>query len=268
VPRPWLVSLLFVAVTASLIAALRALPDTIASGDGAIAELYVVHATRGPWLLGPYSQFYWNHPGPLLFYLLLPFYSASGGHALALNVGAAALNVGAVLWTMRSLQQEGEPALTVAAAVALAAWSLRVPSIVDSYWNPVLIALPAVLFAVACAQAAADRKSALIVVVAVGAFLAQSHVGLVPPVAAATAIAFASVYRRRTRWTLAAIPLAALLWAPSAIEELTGAPGNLTMLAWRATSPTRPARRARCSNPPQSGPALLLPSRRLSSRHP
>jgi hypothetical protein len=106
-----------------------------------------------------------------------------------------------------------------------------VPSIVDSYWNPVLIALPAVLFAVACAQAAADRKSALIVVVAVGAFLAQSHVGLVPPVAAATAIAFASEYRRRTRWTLVAISLAALLWAPSAIEELTGAPGNLTMLA-------------------------------------
>ncbi len=37
-------------------------------------ELYTIHATHAAQFLGPYSQYGWHHPGPMLFYLLAPFY--------------------------------------------------------------------------------------------------------------------------------------------------------------------------------------------------
>ena len=70
-------SLAFAAVV-GLALLLRLLPHAIATGDAAATEIFVLHATRGPWPLGPYSQFYWNHPGPLMFYLLAPVYALSG----------------------------------------------------------------------------------------------------------------------------------------------------------------------------------------------
>jgi hypothetical protein len=50
---------------------LRGRPETYPAGDLAVAELYVVHTLRTAWPLGPYSQFYWHHPGPLMFQLLV-----------------------------------------------------------------------------------------------------------------------------------------------------------------------------------------------------
>src|SRR5262245_9076293 len=66
--------------------------DVYPVGDAAILEIYTLHAVRGFWTLGPYSQFGWNHPGPLYFYLLAPFYVLSGQKTVALHVGAFSIN--------------------------------------------------------------------------------------------------------------------------------------------------------------------------------
>jgi len=54
----------------------RGVPDYLFTGDGATLELRVLQAAHGGQLLGAYSRFYWNHPGPAFFYLALPIYEA------------------------------------------------------------------------------------------------------------------------------------------------------------------------------------------------
>jgi hypothetical protein len=45
---------------------LRSTPHAFPYGDGAVIEIYTLQALRGFLTLGPYSQFHWHHPGPLM----------------------------------------------------------------------------------------------------------------------------------------------------------------------------------------------------------
>src|SRR5687768_13810934 len=74
----------------------RASSQTAPAGDLAVIESYVIHASSASLLDGPYSQFGWHHPGPLYFYLQVPFYELSGRRAAGLNAGALAINLAAV----------------------------------------------------------------------------------------------------------------------------------------------------------------------------
>ena len=122
--------------------ALRGRPDAYPTGDFAVAELYVVHTIRTAWPLGPYSQFYWHHPGPLMFQLLAPLYAAANHHPAALSLGAGLVNTGALVGAMW-LAARRLPAV-VAAAVFLAAlvWVVRTDGLFTSYWTAHLILLP------------------------------------------------------------------------------------------------------------------------------
>jgi hypothetical protein len=73
---------------------LRSTPDAFPYGDSAVIEVYVLEALRGFVNLGPYSQYGWHHPGPLYFYLLIPFYELAGHRAIGLTAGAIAINFG------------------------------------------------------------------------------------------------------------------------------------------------------------------------------
>jgi len=80
----------------------RQAPEYAASGDLAVIESYTIHALNGKPSSGPYSRFQWNHPGPMYFLLLAPFYVLSEYRAVALAVGAMAINMGALaimVWT-------------------------------------------------------------------------------------------------------------------------------------------------------------------------
>ena len=46
--------------------------------DMALLELYTRHAAQNDLLVGPYSRFFWHHPGPAMFYLFRPLYELSG----------------------------------------------------------------------------------------------------------------------------------------------------------------------------------------------
>jgi hypothetical protein len=232
---------------------LRLWPHALATGDAAVAEIFVLHASRGAWALGPYSQFYWNHPGPLMFYLLAPLYAVSGQHAQALNVGATLLNLLAVAGLLRLAGRGRDALATVAVAGALTLWLVRVPESLSSFWNPVLIALPALLFVWLSAAVAGGRAAAMVPLAAVGSFLAQSHVGLVPPVGVLWVVALAASWRRAgrdagpdrrrwRRWLAASGGLAVLVWALPLIEAVTEQPGNLSLIA-RFFASTPPGQR-------------------------
>lgn len=62
-------------------------------GDPALAELAVQEAAELQRLRGPYSRFQWNHPGPLLYYWLAPFYSLFGA-PIGLQMAAYILKAG------------------------------------------------------------------------------------------------------------------------------------------------------------------------------
>lgn len=68
-------------------------------GDGALGELAVREAANGERLLGAYSRFGWNHPGPAFFYWAVPFVAEAGtrGFFLAAISWNAAASVGIVL---------------------------------------------------------------------------------------------------------------------------------------------------------------------------
>src|SRR5690606_8367270 len=60
--------------------------------DHALTELQTRSVGRNEVLVGLYSRDVWNHPGPALFYVLAPFYWATGGMSVAISVGALAIN--------------------------------------------------------------------------------------------------------------------------------------------------------------------------------
>src|SRR5437016_3928499 len=66
------VALLAVFAALAMVATVRRAGPTWPTADAALIELYTMSATRGEQLLGPYSRFRWHHPGPAMFYALVP----------------------------------------------------------------------------------------------------------------------------------------------------------------------------------------------------
>ena len=228
---------------AALVAAiaLRGRPDAYPAGDLAIVELYVVHTTRTAWTLGPYSQFYWHHPGPLMFQLLAPLYAAAGGHAAALSLGAGLINTGALAAAMWLAARRLPAIVTAGLFLAILSWVVRADGLVTSYWNPHLILLPLLLWFWLAFTVAAGGTRLMPALAAVAAFLVQTHVGTTPVVAAVSvwAVALAWIESRptpvgRLTWRQALNASAwvtVLLWALPLAEELTVRPGNMSQLA-------------------------------------
>ena len=160
-------------------------------GDHAMLELYTRHAAHGVWSLGPYSQFGWNHPGPLFFYLLAPLYLFSGEKTIALNAGAFVINLLSVSAVVFVLLRYAAPGIGCAAATAMGLYVYRLP-IISSYWNPHVVILPAAAFLVLCAAIAARHAWALPVAVLVGSFLVQTHASLAPYVLVLASAALAT----------------------------------------------------------------------------
>src|SRR5690606_41981929 len=94
------------AIAFGLLAALPVLPHLVLLlregvprfglfGDFALLEHATRHVWSGDTLLGPYSRFRWNHPGPLFFYLAAPFQAAFGTASTGLYVATCFVNAAA-----------------------------------------------------------------------------------------------------------------------------------------------------------------------------
>ena len=242
-----------------LIAVVRAvLADERATSDWALLELRIrdVGSADTPFV-GPYSRFGWNHPGPLLFLLIAPFYRLLGADGGAMFAGAAILNLVCIAGILLISHRLGGRRLMVVTGLGLTLLTLGAGPTIADPWNPYLALLPFALFLLAAASVANGDLVMLPVAIATGSFTVQAHIGYAVLVAlvALWATAMALVMTRR-RWIegqrptprrLAAIgatslALLALAWVMPAIEQATTDPGNLTeILDYFTTNTEEPA---------------------------
>lgn len=214
-------------------------------GDVAATELAVQRATHFDQSIGAYSRYHWNHPGPTFFYLMAVPYRLFGAQGEALVLGALAINALAAVWLVVLVGRRcgGRGALATAAAVSCL-YLLLSGSFLTDPWTPPLLVLPASLFIVVCADLAMGSRWALAGAVAVGSYLVQTHVGTTAVVVGALGASVAAaallrwkrvglrlVSRRGGIAVGVALGIGALLWAPPVWQQVTGQPGNMTLIS-------------------------------------
>lgn len=226
-----------------LVGAVRALQaGWIPVGDEALIEMRVRDVPAHFPLLGVYSRFGWSHPGPAQFLALALPYRLLGSVSAALLAGALAghlLAVTAAWWIARRIDATVGLLVLVAFELVL----LCVPvDLVRSAWNPYVALLGAGLMVVVAWGWAERRGAAALLLLPLATLLVQSHVGNLPLVAmvllAATPLAIWSHARtvdptdRPVPWRSLGLgaAIAALLWIPAIVEQLTSDPGNATKM--------------------------------------
>ncbi len=227
-----LVWLLALCGAVGLIVAARHAPPIREVSDGAILEIYTLQALKGTLLVGPYSRFGWHHPGPLYFYLEAPWYWLSGRVTAGMQAGALAINLVAIASAIWMAARLAAASQAMAISIVIAWYVLRTGDMLASDWNPHVIILPTVAFiVVAAALGATGRRSLLLWLVAIGSFLVQTHVGMVPvAVVLSATVAVARRHVLETSWRVVAA-IALILWLPPLVEQLTHHPGNFTRIA-------------------------------------
>lgn len=204
--------------------------------DSALLELKIA-AIPDEWpLLGAWSRFGWDHPGPAQTYWLALFYFASGKSSLALVLGTALGHLIAlvVAWWVAA-KRDAVLGMIVLAAL-LAALLARLPYDFLIPWNP-YVGLAAFGTLVILGWDTSERGPAgALLLLPLGSYLLQSHVGFVPGVALVVLASLAlMLLPRRTesipwRWLIGGVVTSVILWLPPMIQQLTQVPGNLTAL--------------------------------------
>lgn len=238
--------------TAAALPACGALPAVMAKRaadfmqftDQAVLEMQVLHATRALHLLGPYSRFHFNHPGPFFFYVVAPFYALSGHATKSVWLAVWLVNT-ACLAAIAYVVDRCAGRLQALVTSALMAWQvlcLGAEHLCDP-WGPWVVVIPFELLAVLCAATGAGRRGALAPAVLVASFVVQTNVGTLPIALAMLAagvavgisrgVAGPDRWREIGRWkrpALAAAVTALVAWALPLFEELRARTGNLTKL--------------------------------------
>jgi hypothetical protein len=209
-------------------------------GDDALTELAVRAVGTHAVLVGPYSRFGWNHPGPLYFYVLAPFYWLFGADGRAITAGAILIGLVSALTILVFARRRGGSGLMLWTAVVLALflWHLD-----DAFWNswpPFVTLLPVTAFLLAAWSFACVDRWALPIAVAMGSFAVQTHIGYAPLVLG-VGVAALTVWLVRVRrrpeilraWrspVVIAVGLFVLAWIPPMIDAAVHDPSNVEQL--------------------------------------
>jgi hypothetical protein len=221
----------------------QGVPDILFTGDGAALELGVRHAAHGIQFLGPYSPFSWSHPGPLFFYLALPFYALFHQRGPALNLFMLVANlIASVSVVLMARRMKGDAFAWVVAALLAVFGLVAMPFVPTGEWNPVAPLLPLILLSFLGARIAVGAPKLWPVYVFVASAIVQTHIGYLPEVLAISAIALAAWLWRLismgtsepffTRPALPVVVAAVLIacWALPIYEAATHRPGNVRQL--------------------------------------
>ncbi len=196
-------------------------------------------------LTGAYSRFGWDHPGPMMYYLLAPISWALHQQGWSLIVGNVTLQGLAVVWTARLSWTWGGFRWMVpwVAVSTLSSWAIG-PVLFQQLWNPYL---PLPFFTLLLLQAwlvAAGQSRRLVGMAFVASLLVQTHIGYALPVAAVGvwALVRLAVTERRAgrslgRWSLWRLPLlvVGVLWfVPVVVDAVAHPPGNLVRIVQSA----------------------------------
>lgn len=221
--------------------------DYLPSGDWAVFELRARDVFHQGVFVGPYSRYGWNHPGPLLFYLLGGVYKLLGSRSISLHITALIVNGAALALTGWVAFRRGRLPMVIATIVpvallthALGADLLRNP------WNPYVPILPLLLLLLLCWSVAVGDVWLLPLAIAVASFAIQSHVGVALLVAvlvlgAGVGIVVRAVrqpeatrhdFRRRVaKATGVSLLVFAVLWFPVFWGTVVEGDGNLRAIA-------------------------------------
>jgi hypothetical protein len=210
--------------------------------DGALIELYTMNAAHGTQFLGAYSQYGWHHPGPLLFYLLLPLYVLGGGSVAALDAGALVVNLVSmviVAWVLTRRTTASSPFISLV-LTALLIYLFRLPSLLTSVWNPHVALLPFAALLVLSAAVLCGELILLPLVAVCASFITQTHVAFAPVSAALMVLTsvVAGISARRNperrralvRWGIVSVGLLEAVWLLPVAEQLTAPTGNMTLI--------------------------------------
>ncbi|HEX7616369.1 MAG TPA: methyltransferase domain-containing protein [Thermoanaerobaculia bacterium] len=207
-------------------------------GDNALLEITTRRALHGEQLLGSYSRFGWNHPGPIQFTLMAPVYILTGSRNASVYAAALTWNTLWVLAATFVAWRLGGSRLALLTAGALGLLLAQLgPGLASHAWGPHAIVAPLFLFVLLVAGLALRGWAWMPGVAFVGTFLVQTHLGTGPTVV--TLLVAALFLRRRAReadarvlwlpaaWTAAVL---AFFWAPPLVEQLRDFPGNMGLL--------------------------------------
>jgi len=204
-------------------------------GDTALLELGVRRLGSDPLLLGPYSRFGWNHLGPAPFLALALPYWLTGGNGLGLSLGALLVNAASVIGiAVLAWRRGGAPLLAWVMVLVALLLHLLGPEVLRDPWNPHLAIVPLALLVFLGWSVACGSAWLLPVAVGVGSAIVQTHLGFGPVVGVLLlgSVALLLTHRRSGLLRPLAVTavVAAVLWAPAVIEELSHEPGNLSTL--------------------------------------
>jgi hypothetical protein len=245
VPLAAVIAALVPAVVAALVIVAQH-PTVVLGGDFAFIEQSVVDAEHGRQLLGAFDRFGFAHLGPAHYYLLAPVYWALGNPSYALAVGSLMLAglAGAAVVAVGARRGGAGVALPTALLVILYLHSVGEERLRDP-WGPWAITVPTLLLLSLVAAFAAGSTPALLGALLTATFIAQTHISTPPTLAAILVVA--AVLRRLTRGRGPAWPspagrrrhallvaglcvLLAAAWVPPVVQQVTGHPGNLTLV--------------------------------------
>lgn len=224
------------------------------TGDQAL-ELLRTHDVGGAHtpLVGAYSRFGWDHPGPLLFWLSAPAYRVFGPTGMVATV--AAINAASAAGAVVAARRFGGNVLAwlIAAGLAVMVHSQGARQLVET-WNPAVGTLPLFAYLLFVLGAAAGDRATLVPAIIAGSYAVQAHVSSAPVVlvAAIAGVSYRFVSRQRAtkpltversstssslppapsrRLTLIVAAVVALAaWFGSLVQQVTGHPGNLTAI--------------------------------------
>jgi hypothetical protein len=187
-----------------------------------------------------------SHPGPLSFWALWPLYTLFGGTSWAMQVSTTGINlvaVGLVLWMAH--RRGGTPVLLAMGAVLAVLLRFYGPEILTQPWNPYLPLTWWLVFVVGVWSVLCDDLPMLPVAVFAAMFCLETHISYVGLVLGLGALAAGGLIRsayvhradrafrkRLLWWTLGSAALAAVLFAPAVVQEITESRGNLDII-WR-----------------------------------
>jgi hypothetical protein len=223
-------------------------------------ETYTRHAAKGEQLVGAYS----GTGGSILVLLStgwFRFYVIGGSTFVGLSTGAIAgnlLSLAVIAYVLHRRAAE-QVVLNLALWALIGIYVARLPGLVNSVWNPLMPVFPfmALLFTSAAIFSGAPKYLPLTAFLA--SYVTQAHVGFAPTALALCALSLvhvANVARREPSqrfrawaYVVAAVFLTQIVWLLPIAEEITGHPGNLTLLyrfliAGGATHPAGVAWRA------------------------
>ena len=226
--------------------------DWKAAGDLSVIRLRALDVgTSNTPLVGPYSRFQWNHPGPSLSFAFAPWVRLFGTSGVGILIGAFVANLAAMFgaaWVAR----RSSKVLFFLTSIVLAAFVLLAQSgELFNPWNPFVVVLP--LFAALVAAWGTfrgDRVAAVVLVIA-ASFAIQGHIGAAPLGVLALLIGGGGLLYAIVRsegedrrdfvtTSLIAVGVMFVCWIPPLLDQLFGT-GNLGRLVSFQFTDTQPS---------------------------